>query len=47
MNYSELINKEAIAVDISNAVARSKEEADRWEQQERKWQALKAQAVLS
>ncbi|KAF2678067.1 hypothetical protein K458DRAFT_377432 [Lentithecium fluviatile CBS 122367] len=46
-NHSELVDKEAVAVDISDAVARSKEEADRWEQQEREWQALKVRAVLS
>lgn len=45
--HSELIHKEAVAVDISDAVTRSKEEADRWEQQEREWQALKVRTVLS
>lgn len=45
--HSELVNKEAAAVNISEAVARSREEVDRWEQQEREWQAHKVQTVLS
>jgi hypothetical protein len=45
--HSELIDKEAITVDISDAVARRKEDVDRWEQQEREWQALKFRTVLS
>lgn len=47
MKHSELVDKEAVAVDITNAVARSKEDADRWEKQEQEWQALKLRAVLS
>jgi len=46
-NHSELVDKEAVAVNIVDAVARSKEDVDRWEQQEREWQALKVRAVLS
>ena len=45
--HSDLVDKEAVAMDISNAVTRSKEEVNRWEQQEREWQDLKVRTVLS
>jgi len=45
--HSELVDKEAIAVDISDAVRRHKEESEKWEQQEREWDASKIRTVLS
>ncbi len=45
--HNELLDKEALAADISNAVKHNKEEAENWEQQEREWEALKVRTVLS
>jgi hypothetical protein len=45
--HSELLDKEAVAADISNAIRRHKEDSAKWEQQEREWEALKLQTVLS
>ncbi|KAF2833694.1 hypothetical protein CC86DRAFT_13602 [Ophiobolus disseminans] len=45
--HSELVDKEAVAADISDAVRRYKEESEKWEQQEREWEATKIRTVLS
>lgn len=45
--HSELLDKEAVAVNISDALARSTKDVGRWEQQEREWQAHKVRTVLS
>ncbi|KAJ4304939.1 hypothetical protein N0V90_000467 [Kalmusia sp. IMI 367209] len=45
--HKELADKEAVATDISAAIACSKEDSNRWEQQEREWKALKVRSVLS
>jgi len=45
--HSVLLDKEAQAIDISEAVRRSKEDAERWELQEREWHATKLRAVLA
>jgi hypothetical protein len=45
--HSELVDKEAFAAEISNAVLRNEEEAKKWEQQEKEWVATKTSTVLS
>ena len=45
--HTALLDKEAAAIDISEAVRRSKEDFERWELQEREWQATKLRAVLA
>lgn len=45
--HGELMDKEATAVDISDAVKRNKEEDEKWSQQESEWQATKVRTVLS
>ena len=45
--HTALLDKEAAAIDISDAVRRSKEDSERWELQEREWQATKLRAVLA
>jgi hypothetical protein len=45
--HSTLVDKEAVAADISNAVMRNEEDARKWEQQEQEWAATKIRAVLS
>jgi hypothetical protein len=38
--HSELADKEAAAADIAEAVQRSKVDDEKWEQQEREWNAV-------
>lgn len=38
--YSELLDKEAVAADIGEAMRRSKADEENWEQQEREWNAV-------
>ncbi|KAF2728956.1 ankyrin [Polyplosphaeria fusca] len=45
--HRELVDKEAIAVDIADAVTRSRLDEERWEKQEREWRAQKIRTVLS
>jgi hypothetical protein len=45
--HSELVDKEAVAFEVSAAVTRRKEEEMRWEDQDREWRASKVRAVLS
>ncbi|KAH7085093.1 hypothetical protein BKA63DRAFT_10537 [Paraphoma chrysanthemicola] len=45
--HSELADKEAVAADISEAVRRSKDDDEKWKQQEREWQAAKVRTVLA
>jgi hypothetical protein len=45
--HGELLDKEAVAAEISRAEERHKEETEKWEQQEREWKALKVRQVLS
>lgn len=42
-----LLDKEAAAIDIFQAMTRSKEDVDRWELQEHEWQATKLRGVLA
>jgi hypothetical protein len=45
--HSELVDKEAVAADISEAVRRSKADDEKWDQQEREWEATKVRTVLA
>ncbi|KAI8934434.1 hypothetical protein NX059_009166 [Plenodomus lindquistii] len=45
--HSKLLDEEAIAIDISNTIAQSREQALKWEQQEQEWRANKVRVVLS
>lgn len=38
--HTELADKEAAAADISEAIRRSKSNEEKWEQQEREWNAV-------
>ncbi|KAH3951684.1 hypothetical protein HBI56_079460 [Parastagonospora nodorum] len=45
--HTDLADKEAAAADISEAVRRSKSNEEKWEQQEREWNAIKVREVLA
>lgn len=45
--HTELVDKEAASVDISDALARSRLDEERWEKQEQEWRAQKIRTVLS
>jgi hypothetical protein len=44
--HSDLLEKEANAIDISEAVKRHNENTEWWEKQEREWHAVKVRDVL-
>jgi hypothetical protein len=46
-DHSELVDKEAAAANISDAVTRHKQDSQKWEQQEREWETLKIRTTLS
>ncbi|PSN61329.1 hypothetical protein BS50DRAFT_534675 [Corynespora cassiicola Philippines] len=45
--HSELVDKEAVSIDISDAMTRSRLDEERWEKQEREWTAQKVRTVLA
>jgi hypothetical protein len=45
--HRELVDREAVSVDIADAVARSRLDEERWEKQEGEWRAKKIRTVLS
>jgi len=44
--HSELLDKESIAVNISEAVDHRRRSTEQWEKQDKEWHATKLQAVL-
>ncbi len=45
--HSGLLDKEAKAIDISEAIRRSREDSKQWELQEREWRATKLRGALA
>lgn len=45
-HHSELVDKEAVAVNISEAVERRRLDAQRWDKQEVEWRATKLRVVM-
>ena len=45
--HSDLLDKEAFTINISEAVRHNQQESERWEQQEAEWYAFKIRDVLS
>lgn len=45
--HSDLLDKEAFTINVSEAVRHNQEEAARWEQEEAEWEAFKLRDVLS
>ncbi|ORY00158.1 hypothetical protein BCR34DRAFT_606363 [Clohesyomyces aquaticus] len=45
--HSELVDKEATAIDVSEASERRKQDAEKWEKQEQEWRAAKLRAVVA
>ena len=45
--HRDLMDKEAAAIDVSAALEHNKQEAEKWERQEREWLAYKIKTVLS
>ena len=46
-HHSELVDKEAMAVDISEAMERRQRDAEMWEKQELEWRATKLHVVMN